>query len=60
MISRLILLLLLLSCAASKGLGLLNRVEEELNKMIAFHRSGDTSHAFSIALKVHYAIKALH
>jgi len=35
---------------------LLANVEIELKKMITFFEKGDTSHAFSIAVKVYFAV----
>lgn len=54
------LLLVLLFVTAMAKLHLLRNVETELTKMVDHYNKGDTSHAFSIAVKVHFAIKALH
>jgi len=56
----LLLLLLLSFLASSKQMKLLRNVETEFNKMVESFSSGDTSHAFSIAMKVYFAVKALH
>ena len=39
---------------------LLRRCHDEMDKMINFYHKGDTSHAFSVALKVLFAVETLH
>lgn len=35
---------------------LLSNVEIELSNMVSYYEKGDTSHAFSIAVKVYFAV----
>ena len=65
LLMRIILLLLIVALASSFSYSaskptLLRNVETELHKMIAAYAKGDTSTAFSIAVKVHFAIETLH
>jgi hypothetical protein len=52
----LLLIAVLLTLSSSKQMKLLRNVETEFSKMSAAYSSGDTSLAFSIAVKVHFAI----
>ena len=58
-IKRTFILVFLFAFVLSKHFGLLRNIETELEKMIDSHRNGDTSHAFSIAVKVHFAVSTL-
>jgi hypothetical protein len=58
-ISRALFLFLLVATAIAK-MNLLRNVETEFTKMVEHYKKGDTSHAFSIAVKVHFAVQALH
>jgi hypothetical protein len=55
-ITPLVLILTLLCTATLAKHNLLSNVEIELKKMVAFFDKGDTSHAFSIAVKVYFAV----
>lgn len=62
---RILLLLLLLALASAFSHSaakptLLRNVETELHKMIAAYAAEDSSTAFSIAVKIHFAVEALH
>jgi hypothetical protein len=50
-----IFLTLVVNLSYSKN-HLLSNVEIELGKMVSSYEKGDTSHAFSIAVKVYFAV----
>jgi hypothetical protein len=57
------LLLLLLVCGGTLNVhrpSLLSNCEGELKEMIVAYEKGDTSTAFSIAMKVYVAVQMLH